>query len=82
MTLWLTQSLTEMCTRNLRRSKARPACKADNLTVIYKSIVRNMWESRRLTRLLASTASYKDSFTFVYYRTEIEVILEQDPVTR
>jgi hypothetical protein len=74
MTLWSTQSLTEMCIRNFPRNKARPACNVDNLIVIYKSIVWNMWEPRRLTSLLPSTASYKDSLTFIFCRTEIEVI--------
>jgi hypothetical protein len=61
-----TQPLTEMITRNLIRSKGRPARKADNLTVICEPIVSKMWESRRLTTLLAFTACYRDSFTFFY----------------
>jgi hypothetical protein len=38
MALGSTQPLTEMSTRNLPGGKGRPACKADNLTVICESI--------------------------------------------
>jgi hypothetical protein len=34
-----TQPVTEMSTRNLPGGKGRPACKADNLTTIYESVV-------------------------------------------
>jgi hypothetical protein len=34
-----TQCRTEMSTRNIPGGKARPACKADNPTVIHKQIV-------------------------------------------
>jgi hypothetical protein len=34
----------------------QPECKAENLTAIYDPIVWKMWEPRRLTTLLASTA--------------------------
>jgi hypothetical protein len=34
-----TQPLTEMSTKNLPWDKGRPARKADNLTVIYETIV-------------------------------------------
>jgi hypothetical protein len=36
MTLGLTQSLTEMSTRNLSGGKGQPVCKADNLKAICK----------------------------------------------
>jgi hypothetical protein len=39
MTLGSAQSLTEMSTRNLAGGKGRPACKADNLNVIYEPII-------------------------------------------
>jgi hypothetical protein len=48
-------------------SKARPARKADNLTVIYEPIVKTMWDPQRLTTLWAFSARYKDSFTFTFY---------------
>jgi hypothetical protein len=60
----LCQPLTEMRTRNLPGGKGRPARKADNLTVICEPIVQKIWEPRRLTTLWASTACYRDSFTF------------------
>jgi hypothetical protein len=41
-----------------------PGCKADNLTAICEPIVYQMWEPRRLTTLWASTACYRDNFTF------------------
>jgi hypothetical protein len=46
--------------------KRRPAHKAD-LTAICEPIVYKMWEPRRLTTLWASTACYRDSFTFFFY---------------
>jgi hypothetical protein len=66
MALGSTQPLTEMSTRNLPGFKGRPARKADNLTAICEPVVYKMWEPRRLTTLCASTACYRDSFTFFY----------------
>jgi hypothetical protein len=43
MSLGSTQLLTEMSTRNLPGSKERPACKADNLTVICDRMSRKCW---------------------------------------
>jgi hypothetical protein len=60
-----TQPLTEMNAKNLRGGKARPARKADNLAAICEPIVQKMLEPRRLTTLGASTACYRDSFTFL-----------------
>jgi hypothetical protein len=60
MALVSTQPLTEMSTRNLPGGKGQPALKADNLTTIC--------EPRRLTALWASTACYRDSFSF--YQSE------------
>jgi hypothetical protein len=51
MALRLTQSLTEMSTRNLPGGIGRPARGADNLTAIREPIVWKMLEPRRLTRL-------------------------------
>jgi hypothetical protein len=68
-TLWLwgsTQPVTEMITRNLPGGNGRPACKADNLTTICEPTVYKMWEPRCLTTLWASTACYRDSFTFYH----------------
>jgi hypothetical protein len=48
--------------------KGRPARKADNLTVIKK-----MWEPRRLTLVWASTACCKDSFS-LFILTSIKLI--------
>jgi hypothetical protein len=64
MTLGLTQPLTEMSTRNFPGGKVRPARKADNFIAVCESIVHKMWEPRRLTTIWASTACYRDSFTF------------------
>jgi hypothetical protein len=66
MALGSTQPLTEMNTRNIPRSKGRPARKADNLTAIYEPTVYKMCEPRHLTNLWASMASYRDSFTFIF----------------
>jgi hypothetical protein len=63
MALGSTQPLTEMSTGNLPGGKGRPALKAD-LTAICEQIFYKMWEPRRLTALWASTACYRDSFTF------------------
>jgi hypothetical protein len=38
--------------------------KADNLTAIYEPIVKKIWEPWYLTTIWASTACYRDSFTF------------------
>jgi hypothetical protein len=66
MALGLTQPLTDMSIRNLPGAKGWPARKAD-LTVVCEPTVYKTWESRRLTTLWASTASYRDSFTFFFY---------------
>jgi hypothetical protein len=42
--------------------------KADNLTAICEPTVYKMWEPRRSTNLWASTACYRDSFTFLPFR--------------
>jgi hypothetical protein len=60
------QPLTEMSIRNLPGVKERPARKADNLTAICEPILYKMWDPRRLTTLWASTAWYRDSFTFFF----------------
>jgi hypothetical protein len=41
-----------------------PAREANNLAAIFEAIAYKMWDSRRLTILQASTAGYRDSFTF------------------
>jgi hypothetical protein len=56
-----TQPLTEMSTRSLPGGKGRPARKANNLLA---DCLDRMWEPQRLTTLWASTACYRDSFTF------------------
>jgi hypothetical protein len=86
MVLGSTQPVTEMSTRSLPWGEGRVARKADNLTAIFEPIVKKIWESRRLTALWASTACYRDSFTFLYltmlsisilYSVECVIILEQ-----
>jgi hypothetical protein len=65
--LGLTQPLTEMTTRNPVGVKGgRLAREANNLSAICEPIVKKMWEPRRDTNLWASTAWYRDSFTFYY----------------
>jgi hypothetical protein len=64
MALESTHSLTEMSTRNLPGCTGQPARKADNLTAICEPIFWKMWEPRRLPTLWASTACYRDSFSF------------------
>jgi hypothetical protein len=64
MALGSTQPLKEMSTRSLPGGKGLPACRTDNLTAVYEPIVQKMWEPQRLTTLWASTASYRDIFTF------------------
>jgi hypothetical protein len=75
MALGSNQPLTEVSTRNLPGGKGRPARKADNLTAICEPIVCKMWEPQRLTNLWASTAYYRDSFTYFYF-TSMYVILD------
>jgi hypothetical protein len=59
-----TQPLTEMSTSNLLGGKGRPGQKADDLIAICEPIFYKIWEPRRLTVLWASSAYYRDSFTF------------------
>jgi hypothetical protein len=65
MALGSIQPLTEMSTGNLPGGKGRPTCKAENLTAVCEPIVEKMLELRRLTNVWASTACYRDSFTFL-----------------
>jgi hypothetical protein len=65
MALGSAQPLTEMSTRNILGSKGRSARTAV-FTAICEPIVYKMWEPRRLTNLWASTACYRDSFTFIF----------------
>jgi hypothetical protein len=67
MALGSAHPLTEMSTRKLSVGNVRPKRKADNLTAICEPTVKKMWEPRRLTTLWASTASYRDRFTFTFY---------------
>jgi hypothetical protein len=64
MALGSTQPLIEMSVRSRPGGKGQPVHKADNLTAICEPIVQKMWEFRRLTTVWASTACYRDSFTF------------------
>jgi hypothetical protein len=64
MALGPTQHLTEMSIRNHPGGKGRPARKADNFTAICEPIVYKMCEPQSLTTLWASTACYRDSYTF------------------
>jgi hypothetical protein len=67
MALGPTQPLTEMSTKDLPGGKGRPERKADNLTAISEPIIMKMWQPRSLTTLWASTACYRDSFTFYLF---------------
>jgi hypothetical protein len=70
MALGSTQLLIEMSTRNLSGEggggKGRPARGSDTLTAICEPIVRDMWETRRLTTLWGFMASYRDSFLLFF----------------
>jgi hypothetical protein len=59
----LTQPLIEMSIRNLPGGEGRPEHKAASPSSL-SLLSRRMWDPRRLTTLWASTACYKDSFTF------------------
>jgi hypothetical protein len=65
MALGMSQPLREMSIRNLPGVKARSARKVDNLTPICEPIVHKMWERQRLTTVWASTACYRDNFSFM-----------------
>jgi hypothetical protein len=66
MALGSTQPLTEMGTKNLARVIGRPAHKADNFTAICEPIVYKIWEPQPLTTQCASTACYRNSFSFTF----------------
>jgi hypothetical protein len=66
MALGSTQPLTEMSTRNLPGGKGPWARKADNVTAIYDPIVYKMWDPRPHTTQWATSACYRDSFTFTF----------------
>jgi hypothetical protein len=61
----MAQPLTEVSIRILPGGKGLPTRKADNFTTICEPIVKKMWEPRCLTTLWASTACYRESFTFL-----------------
>jgi hypothetical protein len=52
--------------------------KTDNLTVICEPIVLNIYESRRLTSLWSSAASYWVIFTFFYVMRKYQLLLKED----
>jgi hypothetical protein len=80
MALRSKQPLSEMSTRNLPWGNGRPARKADNLTAICEPIVQKMWEPRRLTPLLASIASYTNSFAFLWEDLAVANITVQSQI--
>jgi hypothetical protein len=69
--LGLTQSLTEMSTRNLPGGKGWLAPMTDNLTATCELTVYKMWEPWCLTTLWASMVCYKDSFTSFFFFSSI-----------
>jgi hypothetical protein len=77
MALGLTQPLTKMSTRSRKimflGSKARPVCRADNITAISET----MWDPQDRTNLQTSTACYGDSFT-IWRRSVLPVRYELD----
>jgi hypothetical protein len=54
--------------------KGLSALKTDNITAICESIVYKMWERRRLTTQWASTACYRDDFTFFTFLPVIKIV--------
>jgi hypothetical protein len=66
MALRSTQPLTEMSTRNLPGDEGQLAHEADNLTAVCEPTVYKMWEPQHLTTQWASTACYRDTFTFLF----------------
>jgi hypothetical protein len=58
-----------METKNAPGGKGWLAHKTDNLNAICKLIVYKMWESQHLTTLRASSACYRDGFTFTLMKT-------------
>jgi hypothetical protein len=64
--LGLTRPLTEISTGNILAGKGRSARKTEYLTAICEPIVYKMREPWRLTTLWASTACYRNSFTFSF----------------
>jgi hypothetical protein len=96
MDLGSTQPLTEMSTKNISGSKARPARKADNLTAICEPILHKMWEldisrpygpPRPVTRVALPLPSlicglFNDSVSSAEYRAYSVVMLAMDDYLR
>jgi hypothetical protein len=60
----MTQSLTEMSTRNLLGGKVRPTLKADNLSAFYEVIVWKMWDSQNFATLCMSARPFTRIVSF------------------
>jgi hypothetical protein len=70
-----------MSARNLPGVTVFPAHKADN-SAISEPIVQKMWDPQRLTALWASTACYRDGFTFYWHLRGTNVYFEIKLVTQ
>jgi hypothetical protein len=77
ISLGLTHHLKEMCARNITWSRAPPALKTVNLTAIYESIIRGMWDPQRLTTVWNSTACYRDRLTSFIFNMRGRRIYEE-----
>jgi uncharacterized membrane protein len=66
--------------QDILAGKARPTRKTNKLFAIYGPIFYTMWDPQHLTILSASTACYRDSFTFLYV-DDVLTSLETRPVT-
>jgi hypothetical protein len=66
MTLWSTQPLTEMSTRNVPGGKGRPQRKADKLTAISEPIVYKMADLDASQPYGPFMACYRDRLNFTF----------------
>jgi hypothetical protein len=73
------QPLAEIYTRIFLGSETWLVLRADNLTAICEPIIKKMWLPQRLTTLCASTACYRDGFTFMissrFHSSGVQVLI-------
>jgi hypothetical protein len=74
----LTESLTEMNTRNFALRKGLPVAETGSLTAICELSVLKIWMPQCFTTVWASMAFYEDSFAFLTHNFTKSFLLENE----